>query len=88
MNIQEIDKWLDGEYGCSYTKLEELHNFLVEQDMKHQDQAKKEIERLNSIINKIEYWLLNEAILEFYNDKLPIELVIENGLNKLKECDK
>ena len=54
MNIQEIDKWLDEEYGCSYTKLEELHDFLVEQDMKHQDQAKKETERLNNIIKKLE----------------------------------
>ena len=37
MNIEEIDKWLDDEYGVSYTRLEELHDFLIEQNMKYQD---------------------------------------------------
>lgn len=37
MNIEEIDKWLDNEYGVSYTRLEELHDFLIEQNMKYQD---------------------------------------------------
>ena len=44
MNIQEIDKWLDNEYGVSYTRLEELHNYFFE---KYTDQ-KEEIERLNN----------------------------------------
>lgn len=48
MNIQEIDKWLDNEYGVSYTRLEELHDFVVEQDLKHREEAEKEIERLNN----------------------------------------
>lgn len=30
MNLETINKWLDEEYGCSYTKLEELHNFYFE----------------------------------------------------------
>lgn len=37
MNKEEIDKWLDNEYGVSYTRLEELHDFLIEQNMKYQD---------------------------------------------------
>lgn len=30
MNKEEIDKWLNEEYGCSYTRLEELHDFYLE----------------------------------------------------------
>lgn len=30
MNLESINKWLDEEYGCSYTKLEELHDFYFE----------------------------------------------------------
>ena len=30
MNLETINKWLDEEYGCSYTKLEELHDFYFE----------------------------------------------------------
>lgn len=49
MNIEDIDKWLDNEYGCSYTRLEELHDFVVEQDLKDRD----EIERLKRTSNEI-----------------------------------
>ena len=27
MNLEAINKWLNEEYGCSYTRLEELHDF-------------------------------------------------------------
>lgn len=54
MNIEEIDKWLDNEYGVSYTRLEELHDFVVEQDLKHREEKNKEINRLNNIINELE----------------------------------
>ena len=30
MNIEEIDKWLDIEYGVSYTELEKIHDWLVD----------------------------------------------------------
>lgn len=30
MNLEAINKWLDEEYGCSYTKLKELHDFYFE----------------------------------------------------------
>ena len=39
MSKEEIDKWLDNEYGVSYTRLEELHDFLIEQNMKYQDKS-------------------------------------------------
>lgn len=57
MNIEEIDKWLDNEYGVSYTRLEELHDFVVEQDLKHREEKNKEINRLNNIINELEEYI-------------------------------
>lgn len=44
MNKEEIDKWLDEEYGCSYTRLEELHDFYFEKycDLKEENQQLKE----------------------------------------------
>lgn len=30
MNLETINKWLDEEQGCSYTRLEELHDFYFE----------------------------------------------------------
>ena len=52
--MEQIDRYLDNEYGCSYTRLEELHDFVIEQDMKHQEEKDKEIERLNNIINELD----------------------------------
>ena len=50
MNIEEIDKWLYNEYGTSYTRLEELHDYFFE---KYTDQ-KEEIERLKGLCDKYE----------------------------------
>lgn len=75
-------------FGCriSYQDLDKNISFIVREDTKPTyEQLEQELERYKNIIDKMEYWLLNEAILEFYNNKLPIELVIEKGLNKLKE---
>ena len=47
MNTEEIDKWLDNEYGVSYTRLEELHDFYFEKycDLKEENQElKKQLE--------------------------------------------
>ena len=65
MNIEIIDKWLDNEYGVSYTRLEELHDFLIEQDIKHQEEKDKEIEKLHSIIKEVrEYIKDKKAIID------------------------
>ena len=48
------------------------------------------INRLNNIINELEKYINNELILDFYNDKMPCELIInkmENMIKKLKERD-
>ena len=50
MNLETINKWLDEEYGCSYTKLEELHDFYFEKycDLKQENkQLKQENEKLH-----------------------------------------
>jgi hypothetical protein len=41
--MEQIDRYLDNEYGTSYTRLRELHDYFFE---KYTDQ-KEEIERLN-----------------------------------------
>ena len=45
MNLEAINKWLDEEYGCSYTKLEELHDFYFEKycDLKKKNKKYKEV---------------------------------------------
>ena len=60
MNIETINKWLDEEYGCSYTRLEELHDFYFE---KYCD-LKKENKQLKDNWNKLKEWASN-----FYNSE-------------------
>lgn len=55
MNLEAINKWLDEEYGCSYTKLEELHDFYFE---KYCD-LKQENKRLKDKLSKIETLIIN-----------------------------
>lgn len=58
MNLEAINKWLDEEYGCSYTRLEELHDFYFEKycDLQQENQElKKQVE---------EYRKTNEHLLD------------------------
>ena len=43
MSLEEINKWLNNEYGVSYTKLEELHDFYFEKycDLKQENEKLK-----------------------------------------------
>ena len=43
MSLEEINKWLNNEYGVSYTKLEELHDFYFEKycDLKQENKKLK-----------------------------------------------
>lgn len=47
MNIEAINKWLDEEYGCSYTKLEELHDFYFKKYCDLQQENKELKEKLD-----------------------------------------
>lgn len=44
MNLETINKWLDEEYGCSYTRLKELYDFYFEKycDLKQENKQLKE----------------------------------------------
>ena len=55
MNKEEIDKWLDNEYGVSYTSLEEIHDWLVDENIKKD----KEIERLSKEVTMYDELLGN-----------------------------
>lgn len=59
MNIETINKWLDEEYGCSYTRLEELHDFYFE---KYCD-LKKENNQLKDNWNKLR---------EYFNERIEV----------------
>lgn len=50
----------------------------------------QEIERLNNIISEIEKYIHNELILDFYNDDMPCEVIInkmEKMIKELKDSD-
>ena len=66
MNLEAINKWLDEEYGCSYTRLEELHDFYFE---KYCD-LKKENKKLKDNWNKLkEYCKENTLCYEVGDDE-------------------
>lgn len=55
MNLEAINKWLDEEYGCSYTRLLELHDFYFEKycDLKQENKHLKEvIDKLNKYLSE------------------------------------
>ena len=58
MNLEAINKWLDEEYGCSYTKLEELHDFYFEKycDLKKENKILKEnAENNDKVVDKVNW---------------------------------
>lgn len=98
MNLEAINKWLDEEYGCSYTRLEELHDFLIEQNMKYQDKIdnlQQENKQLKSILTDLEEWcndgIKDEWVKFDYGTEIigiPIKIHItsyEMVLDKMKE---
>lgn len=83
MNLEAINKWLDEEYGCSYTKLEELHDFYFEKycDLKQENkQLKENYERIYNENCKLreEHNITDISLLD-ENYK------IKDNWNKLKE---
>ena len=58
MNLEAINKWLDEEYGCSYTKLEELHDFYFEKycDLQQENKILKEnAENNDKVVDKVNW---------------------------------
>lgn len=57
---------------------------------KQLEEANQEIERLQNIINELEKYIHNELVLDFYNDDMPCELIInkmEKMIKELKDSD-
>ena len=57
---------------------------------KQLEEANQEIERLQNIINELEKYIHNELVLDFYNDDIPCELIInkmEKMIKELKDSD-
>lgn len=90
MSLEEINKWLNNEYGVSYTKLEELHDFYFE---KYCD-LKQENKKLKDKLSKIETLIINHNcdtgdIYYKYNSKFLkselkqriLEIVYEEGID-------
>lgn len=44
-----------------------------------------EYDRLNNIINELEKYIHNELVLDFYNDDMPCELIINKMGKMIKE---
>lgn len=75
MNLEVINKWLDEEYGCSYTRLEELHDFYFEKytDLKEENKQLKEvIDKAIEFINLINGGVICSEFEPYLNDILKI----------------
>ena len=84
MNLEAINKWLDNEYGCSFTRLEELHDFYFEKycDLKKQNnQLKCNWNKLKEIVKS-----QSDFKLKVRNKKLWFE--VDELLSKMEELEK
>lgn len=70
MNLEAINKWLDEEYGCSYTRLEELHDFYFEKYCNLQQENKQLKEKVNKLEILIENLKLGVTLNQEQEDLL------------------
>ena len=83
MNLEEINKWLDEEYGCSYTRLLELHDFYFE---KYCD-LKKENNQLKCNWNKLKEYMIKEQTRIVIENTDEDEFVYTDLLNEMQELE-
>lgn len=81
MNIETINKWLDEEYGCSYTRLEELHDFYFE---KYCD-LKKENKKLKDNWNKLKEYIRKNIIYDDVGMKILDPSPLEDYMQELEQ---
>lgn len=48
-------------------------------------QLVEDYDRLNNILDELEKYIHNELVLDFYNDDMPCELIINKMEKKIKE---
>lgn len=83
MNLETINKWLDEEYGCSYTKLEELHDFYFE---KYCD-LKQENKQLKNNWNELKEYMIKEQTRIVIENTDEDEFAYTDLLNKMQEIE-
>ena len=83
MNLETINKWLDEEYGCSYTKLEELHDFYFE---KYCD-LKQENKQLKNNWNELKEYIIKEQTIIVIENTDEDEFAYTDLLNKMQEIE-
>lgn len=93
MNLEAINKWLDEEYGCSYTRLEELHDFYFEKycDLKQENkQLKDNWNKLKEYINKMHEYFLYTDVNEIYKQSMKLDNQFPNlfNLSELNASDR
>lgn len=81
MTIEEINKWLDEEYGCSYTRLLELHDFYFE---KYCD-LKKENNQLKSNWNELKKYIRKNIIYDDVGMKILDPSPLEDYIQELEQ---
>ena len=78
MNIEEINKWLDKEYGCSYTRLEELFDFEIDKQLKLFDKV-EQLEKENADLKKqLEYLRSGEYLNQLKFERNMLENIVQN----------
>lgn len=93
MNLEAINKWLDEEYGCSYTRLEELHDFYFEKycDLQQENQQLKDNwNKLKEYANKMHEYFLYTDVNEIYKQNMKEGNPFPNlfNLSELNASDK
>ena len=81
MNLEAINKWLDNEYGCSYTRLEELHDFYFE---KYCD-LKQENKQLKNNWNELKEYMIKEQTRIVIENTDEDEFAYTDLLTKMQE---
>ena len=84
MNLEAINKWLDEEYGCSYTRLEELHDFYFE---KYCD-LKQENKQLKDNWNKLKEIVKSQSDFKLKVRNKEVWFEIDELLSKMEELEK
>ena len=83
-----------GKLEMIYVRDRNAFNEIVEDNQRLKNlvvYSKVEIDKLNNIINELEKYIHNELVLDFYNNDMPCELIInkmEKMIKELKENNK